>query len=36
MLRGKSSSPKTRLLDQLLEMKMNGNEACQSLNPTSW
>jgi len=35
MLEKKSSSPKTGLLYQLLEMKMNGNEAYQSLNFTS-
>jgi len=28
MLREKSSSSETRLLNQLLEMKMNGNKTC--------
>jgi len=32
MLRRKRSSPKTGLLGQLLEMEMNRNETCQSLN----
>jgi len=32
MLRRKRSSPKTGLLGQLLEMKMNRNETCQSLS----
>jgi len=36
MLRRKCSSPKTELLDQLLEMEMNRNEICQSLNSSSW
>jgi len=36
MLGGKRSSPKTGLLGQLLEMEMNRNETCQSLNSTSW
>jgi len=36
MLGGKCSSPKTGLLGQLLEMEMNRNETCQSLNSTSW
>jgi len=36
MLRRKRSSPKTGLLDQLLEMEMNRNETCQSLNSPSW
>jgi len=35
MLRRKCSSSKTRSLDQLLEMEMNRNETCQSLNSTS-
>ena len=35
MLGRKSSSPETGLLYQLLEMKINGNETCQSLNSTS-
>jgi len=36
MLRRKRNSPKTGSLDQLLEMEMNRNETCQSLNSTSW
>jgi len=36
MLGGKRSSPKTESLGQLLEMEMNRNEICQSLNSTSW
>jgi len=36
MLRKKRSSPKTGSLGQLLEMEMNRNETCQSLNSTSW
>jgi len=36
MLRRKRSSSKTASLDQLLEMEMNRNETCQSLNSTSW
>ena len=28
MLREKSNSPETRLLDQLFEIKMNGNKTC--------
>jgi len=36
MLRRKHSSPKTELLDQLLEIEMNRNETYQSLNSTSW
>ena len=36
MLRRKYSSPKTGSLGQLLEMEMNRNETCQSLNSTSW
>jgi len=32
MLRRKHSSSKTESLDQLLEMEMNRNETCQSLN----
>ena len=36
MLRRKCSSPKARLLGQLLEMEMNRNKTCQSLNSTSW
>ena len=35
MLGRKSSSLETGLLYQLLEIKMNGNETCQSLNSTS-
>ena len=34
MLGRKSSSPKTRPLNQFLEVKLNWNEACQSLNST--
>jgi len=36
MLGRKRSSPKTGSLGQLLEMEMNRNETCQSLNSTSW
>jgi len=36
MLRRKRSSPKTGSLGQLLEMEMNRNETCQSLNSPSW
>jgi len=36
MLRRKHSSSKTGSLDQLLEMEMNRNETCQSLNSPSW
>jgi len=36
MLGRKHSSPKTGSLGQLLEMEMNRNETCQSLNSTSW
>jgi len=36
MLGGKCSSPKTESLGQLLEMEMNRNETCQSLNSPSW
>jgi len=36
MLGRKRSSSKTGSLDQLLEMEMNRNETCQSLNSTSW
>jgi len=36
MLRRKCSSSKTGALDQLLEIEMNRNKACQSLNSTSW
>jgi len=36
MLGRKRSSSKTGSLGQLLEMKMNRNETCQSLNSTSW
>jgi len=36
MLKKKRSSSKTGLLDQLLEMEMNRNETCQSLNSPSW
>jgi len=36
MLRKKRSSPKTGSLGQLLEMEMNRNETCQSLNSPSW
>jgi len=36
MLRRKHSSPKTGSLGQLLEIEMNRNETCQSLNSTSW
>jgi len=35
MLRRKSSSPETGPLDQLLEVKVNWDETCQSLNPAS-
>jgi len=35
MLGGKHSSPKTGSLGQLLEIEMNRNEICQSLNSTS-
>jgi len=35
MLRRKHSSPETGLLGQLLEMEMNRNETCQSLNSPS-
>jgi len=35
MLRRKHSSSKTGSLDQLLEMEINRNETCQSLNSTS-
>jgi len=35
MLRRKRSSPKAGSLGQLLEMEMNRNETCQSLNSTS-
>ena len=35
MLRRKCSSPKTRPLHQLLEVELNRDETCQSLNPTS-
>jgi len=36
ILRRKRSSPKTGSLGQLLEIEMNRNETCQSLNSTSW
>jgi len=36
MLRRKHSSPKIGSLGQFLEMEMNRNETCQSLNSTSW
>jgi len=36
MLRRKCSSPKTGSLGQLLEVEMNRNETCQSLNSPSW
>jgi len=36
MLRRKCSSFKTGSLDQLLEMEMNRNKTCQSLNSPSW
>jgi len=36
MLRRKRSSPKTGSLGQLLEMEMNRNETCQSLNSPNW
>jgi len=36
MLGRKRSSSKTGSLGQLLEIKMNRNKTCQSLNPTSW